>query len=110
MRNTEKYDFKGIQPYGPVPNGRQLRHLRKFKKKAFFHFGVNTFTDLEWGEGVEAEQVFAPTELDTRQWIRAAAQAGFTLAIITAKHHDGFCLWNSAYTEHCVKNSPCNRD
>jgi len=103
-------DFYGIKPYGPVPSERQLRHIRKFKKKAFFHFGVNTFTDLEWGKGIEGEQIFAPSDLDTRQWIRAVAQAGFQLAIITAKHHDGFCLWDSKYTEHCVRNSPYKGD
>ncbi|MBQ9116447.1 MAG: alpha-L-fucosidase [Clostridia bacterium] len=107
----EQFDFiAGIAAYGPVPDQRQLRHIRKFRKKAFFHFGVNTFTDLEWGDGIEAENVFAPSQLDTRQWIKAIAQAGFELAIITAKHHDGFCLWDSKYTEHCVRNSPYGGD
>lgn len=101
-----KVRFYGIEPYGPIPNARQLRHLKMFPQKVFFHFGVNTFTDLEWGMGGEPEQCFAPTEIDVRQWIRTAAQAGATLAILTAKHHDGFCLWHSAHTEHCVKNSP----
>lgn len=105
-----KHQSHGIEPYGPVPNERQLRHIRKFKKKAFFHFGVNTFTDKEWGDGEEREHLFAPTGLDCRQWIRTAAQAGFQLAIITAKHHDGFCLWDSKYTEHCVRNSPYKGD
>ena len=107
---SRELDIREITPYGPVPSERQLRHVRKFKKKAFFHFGVNTFTDLEWGKGIEGEQLFAPSELDTRQWIRAVAQAGFQLAIITAKHHDGFCLWDSKYTEHCVRNSPYKGD
>ncbi len=98
--------FFGIEPYGPVPNARQLRHIKRFSQKVFFHFGVNTFTELEWGEGAESEKLFDPSELDVRQWIRVAAQAGAELAIITAKHHDGFCLWDSAYTEHCVRNSP----
>jgi len=80
--------------------------LRFYNQKAFFHFGVNTFTNLEWGDGVERESVFAPTEPDVRQWIKTVKAAGFTLAILTAKHHDGFCLWPSAYTEHSVKNSP----
>ena len=106
MEIRKRIESFGIEPYGPTPSDRQLRHMRLFRKKAFFHFGVNTFTDNEWGDGVEREQIFDPTELDTRQWIRAAAQAGFKLAIITAKHHDGFCLWNSAYTDHCAKNSP----
>lgn len=103
---TEENGFYGIRPYGPHPNERQLRHIKKFSQKVFFHFGVNTFTELEWGEGGESEKLFDPSELDVGQWIRVAAQAGARLAIITAKHHDGFCLWSSAYTEHCVKNSP----
>ncbi len=94
-----------LKPYGAVPNARQMAHY-KIEKKAFFHFGVNTFTNLEWGEGTEKESFFNPVGCDCRQWIRAIKAAGFELAIITAKHHDGFCLWPSAYTEHSVKNSP----
>lgn len=98
------YERYGLFPFGAVPNERQKRHFGY--KKAFFHFGVNTFTNAEWGDGSEPEKAFAPTELDVRQWIRSVKAAGFELAIITAKHHDGFCLWPSAYTEHSVKNSP----
>ncbi len=93
-----------ILPFGAIPNSRQLTQLGI--KKAFFHFGVNTFSDLEWGDGTEAESSFNPTELDIRQWMRTIKAAGFELAIITAKHHDGFCLWPSKFTEHSVKNSP----
>lgn len=95
----------GIEPYGALPTYRQLEHL-KMGRKAFFHFGVNTFIDVEWGNGTEAEQLFDPTDIDIRSWIRDIKAAGFELAIITAKHHDGFCLWPSKYTEHSVKNSP----
>ena len=102
MVDIKKY---GIEPFGAVPNERQLNHYY-MGKKAFFHFGVNTFTGLEWGDGTEAEKLFDPTELDIRQWIRSIKAAGFKLAIITAKHHDGFCLWPSKYNEHSVKNSP----
>ena len=102
MVDIKKY---GIEPCGAVPSEIQLNHFR-LSKKAFFHFGVNTFTDNEWGNGTEVEKIFAPTDLDTDQWIRTIKEAGFTLAIITAKHHDGFCLWPSRYTEHSVKNSP----
>ena len=94
-----------LKPYGAIPSARQMAHYR-IEKKAFFHFGVNTFTNLEWGHGTEQESAFNPVGCDCRQWIRSIKAAGFELAIITAKHHDGFCLWPSAYTEHSVKNSP----
>lgn len=97
--------FYGIKPYGATPNYRQLR-MYEIGKKAFFHFGVNTFTNLEWGNGKESAEIFDPTETDVRSWIRGVKAAGFKMAILTAKHHDGFCLWPSKYTEHSIKNSP----
>ena len=72
----------------------------------FLHFGVNTFTDREWGEGTENPSIFNPARLDARQWAKAARAAGFRSMILTAKHHDGFCLWPTATTKHSVASSP----
>ena len=94
-----------IKPFGATPGYRQLYHY-KLGKKAFFHFGVNTFSGNEWGDGTEKEKSFNPTDMNVRGGVRDVKAAGFKLAIITAKHHDGFCLWPSKYTEHSVKNSP----
>ncbi|MCO6475916.1 MAG: alpha-L-fucosidase [Phaeodactylibacter sp.] len=92
-------------PFGPTPSGRQLA-WHQLDYYAFVHFNINTFSDLEWGHGTESPDIFNPTELDCRQWARVAKDAGMKGIIITAKHHDGFCLWPSKYTEHSVKNSP----
>jgi alpha-L-fucosidase len=93
------------KPVLPLPTERQLV-WHELEYYAFVHFNMNTFTNMEWGFGNESPELFNPTELDCRQWARVCKEAGMKGIIITAKHHDGFCLWPSAYTEHSVKNSP----
>ncbi len=88
------------------PNANQLRILRETPFYAFVHFSPNTFTNLEWGLGNEDPSIFNPVKLDCEQWAKAVKSAGMTGLVLTAKHHDGFCLWQSEYTEHCMKNSP----
>lgn len=89
----------------PRPSAAQLRWQRD-ELAMFVHFGVNTFTDREWGDGREAPALFAPAALDARQWARTARRSGFRAMILTAKHHDGFCLWPTATTSHSVASSP----
>src|SRR6478752_5356462 len=90
-----------LAPPRPVPSPSQLAWQRD-ELAIFLHFGVNTFTDREWGDGTESPEIFAPTALDARQWARTAKGAGFRTMVLTAKHHDGFCLWPTATTRHSV--------
>lgn len=89
----------------PVPTQQQLE-WQKLETTAFIHFTVNTYTGKEWGDGTESPSIFNPTNFDANKMIKVLKETGFKMAIITAKHHDGFCLWPTAYTEHSVKNSP----
>lgn len=90
---------------GPLPSERQLE-WQELGYYAFIHFNMNTFTNMEWGTGGELPAQFDPTEMDVRQWAKVVKDAGMKGVIITAKHHDGFCLWPTKTTEHSVKNSP----
>ncbi|KAG6390157.1 hypothetical protein SASPL_151639 [Salvia splendens] len=92
-------------PILPFPSYSQLEWQQR-EMIMFLHFGVNTFTGREWGTGKESPSVFSPTGLNASQWADTAARAGFSLMILTAKHHDGFCLWPSEYTDHSVIGSP----
>ncbi|MDR2038123.1 MAG: alpha-L-fucosidase [Bacteroidales bacterium] len=91
-------------PYGAVPTSLQVK-WHQMEYYMFIHFGPNTFTDKEWGHGDEDPKVFSPTHLDCGQWARIARDAGMNAIIITAKHHDGFCLWPSQYSTHTVRES-----
>ena len=97
--------LRHLSPTRPLPTPSQLAWQRD-ELAMFLHFGVNTFTDREWGDGTESPVVFAPTALDARQWARTAKAAGFRAMVLTAKHHDGFCLWPTATTKHSVASSP----
>lgn len=93
------------EPYGVLPSQKQIE-WQQMEYYMFIHFGMNTFTDKEWGDGGENPEFFNPTALDCRQWAATAKAAGMKGIIITAKHHDGFCLWPSKYSTHTVRESP----
>ena len=96
--------FQMMKAQSPKPTKAQLE-WHDMGYYLFAHFGPNTFTDKEWGHGDEAANIFNPESLDCKQWCRIAKQAGAKGIIITAKHHDGFCLWPSKYSTHTVKQS-----
>ncbi|MCO6460387.1 MAG: alpha-L-fucosidase [Saprospiraceae bacterium] len=96
---------KPPEPVFPIPTKQQWE-WHQMEMNAFIHFSINTFTDKEWGYGDESAQIFNPTEMNADQWIWVLKENNFKGVIITAKHHDGFCLWPSRYTLHSVKSSP----
>ena len=94
-----------IEAANVLPHPRQTA-WQELGLTCFVHFGVNTFTDREWGDGFEDPTLFQPTDLDCEQWVLAAKAAGMRMILLTCKHHDGFCLWQTRYTEHSVASSP----
>lgn len=97
--------LKAQTAFGPVPTENQLK-WQEMEYYGFIHLSVNTYTDMSWGKGDEDPKIFNPSQLDCRQWARICKEAGMKGIIITAKHHSGFCLWPSKFTEYSVKNSP----
>ena len=104
LRTAPLHAF-GATAARPRPTASQLDWQRD-ELALFLHFGINTFTDREWGDGKEDPAIFAPGRLDARGWAKTARDAGFRAVILTAKHHDGFCLWPTRTTTHSVAKSP----
>ncbi len=102
MKDWKELDARLVRV---VPSDRQLAH-QQMGFYAFVHFTVNTYTGKEWGDGTEQEEIFNPEQFDARQWVEAVKSAGMRGLILTCKHHDGFCLWPSRYTEHTIAASP----
>lgn len=103
--SCSKKEISPPTPLAAVPAPNQLA-WHEMEMNAFVHFTTNTFTGKEWGYGDEQPTIFNPTDYDADQWVRTFKETGFKGVILTCKHHDGFCLWPSKYTEHSVKNSP----
>ena len=105
IQQKGRYEVNYSSPSLPLPTKQQLA-WQDMELGMFCHFGMNTFCDQEWGEGTDSPELFNPVQLDARQWVRTAKEAGFRYFVLTAKHHDGFCLWPTATTDYSVASSP----
>src|SRR5687767_11336503 len=105
IQNNQTTKTNAPKPLLPIPTEKQMG-WHEMELNAFIHFTTNTFTGLEWGMGNESPSIFNPSGVDAMQWATTLKAAGFKGIILTSKHHDGFCLWPSKFTEHSVKNSP----
>ena len=103
--NEKASEQNPLEALEVVPSEAQIVY-QNMELIGFIHFTINTFTDKEWGYGNESPELFNPTELNADQWAKTAKDAGMKQLILTAKHHDGFCLWPSKYSEHTIANSP----
>ncbi|MBZ0243857.1 MAG: alpha-L-fucosidase, partial [Bacteroidales bacterium] len=103
--NPKQQTHSDISPNKVIPSDKLLSY-QEMELIGFIHFSINTFTNKEWGFGDESPELFNPSQLDVDQWVTTAKAGGLKQLILTAKHHDGFCLWPSKYTEHSIKNSP----
>ena len=92
------------EPSGPIPSRQQLE-WQQLENYAFIHFGLNTFNNMEWDFGNTPSYTFNPTNLDCEQWAKTLKACGMKGVILTAKHHDGFCLWPTETTDYCIRNT-----